>query len=88
MLGAEAAIIAEHPHLLILRVDRTDPSNVVRGPRLHLFLEAHPERLAAVGCWRCSTLRGGHSRVRGYLAAIQRAARTVNVRFQRRDWYR
>ena len=59
VLEQEAAIEAERPEFLILRVDRTDPSkNVVRGFRaFELYLDAHPRCTGACRCSRCSTRR-------------------------------
>ena len=45
VLAREQEIVAARPEMLVLRVDRTDPSkNIVRGFRAFgLFLERHPE---------------------------------------------
>ncbi len=68
MLEREAALAARRPELLVVRVDRIDPSkNIVRG--LHAFallLEGHPElhgRVGLVGAPRA--VPAGHPRVRG-----------------------
>ena len=89
VLAEEATILAERRDHLVLRVDRTDPSkNVVRGLRAYeLFLEAHPElhgRVQMVALLDPS--RQDIPEYAEYLAAIQRAARTVNDRFQTSDW--
>ena len=80
----------EHrPEFLVLRVDRTDPSkNVVRGLRAYeLFLEAHPELHGRVQMLAfLDPSRQDIPEYAEYLAAIQRAARTVNDRFQTVDW--
>ena len=89
VLAAEREIAAERPELLILRVDRTDPSkNVVRGFRaFELYLEAHPEMHGRVGMLALlDPSRQDIPEYAEYLAAIQRAARTVNDRFQREGW--
>jgi trehalose 6-phosphate synthase len=89
VLAEEATLEQERPEHLILRVDRTDPSkNVVRGLRAYeLFLEAHPELHGHVQMLALlDPSRQDIPEYSEYLAAIQRAARTVNDRFQRRDW--
>jgi trehalose 6-phosphate synthase len=89
VLEEERAIVENRPELLVLRVDRTDPSkNVVRGFRsFELFLEAHPEfhgRVAMLALLDPS--RQDIPDYAEYLGAIQRAARTVNDRFQQDGW--
>jgi trehalose 6-phosphate synthase len=89
VLEQEEAIVAGRPEFLVLRVDRTDPSkNVVRGFRsFELFLEAHPEfhgRVVMLALLDPS--RQDIPEYAEYLGAIQRAARTVNDRFQRDGW--
>jgi trehalose 6-phosphate synthase len=89
VLEEEDAIVASRPEFLVLRVDRTDPSkNVVRGFRsFELFLEAHPEfhgRVVMLALLDPS--RQDIPEYAEYLGAIQRAARTVNDRFQREGW--
>jgi trehalose 6-phosphate synthase len=74
---------------LILRVDRTDPSkNVTRGFRaFELFLDAHPELHERVSMLAfLDPSRQDIPEYAEYLGAIQRAARTVNDRFQREGW--
>lgn len=86
VLREEAKIVAERPGLLILRVDRTDPSkNVVRGFRaFELYLEAHPEMRGRVGMLALlDPSRQDIPEYAEYLGAIQREARRVNDRFQR-----
>jgi trehalose 6-phosphate synthase len=86
---AEEALIAERPEVLILRVDRTDPSkNVVRGFRaFELYLDAHPEMHGRIGMLALlDPSRQDIPEYAEYLGAIQRAARSVNDRFQREDW--
>ena len=85
----EEALVAGRPELLILRVDRTDPSkNVVRGFRaFELLLEAHPELHGRVGMLALlDPSRQDIPEYAEYLGAIQRAARAVNDRFQRDGW--
>ena len=89
VLEQEAAIEAERPEYLILRVDRTDPSkNVVRGFRAYeLYLEAHPEMHGRVQMLALlDPSRQDIPEYAEYLGAIQRAARVVNDRFQREGW--
>ena len=87
--AAEAALVAERPEFLVLRVDRTDPSkNVVRGFRAYeLFLDAHPEMHGRVTMLALlDPSRQDIPEYAEYLGAIQRAARAVNDRFQRDGW--
>ena len=89
VLREEAKIEAGRPELLILRVDRTDPSkNVVRGFRaFELYLEAHPEMRGRVGMLALlDPSRQDIPEYAEYLGAIQREARRVNDRFQRNGW--
>jgi trehalose 6-phosphate synthase len=89
VLTEEDALVATRPEHLVLRVDRTDPSkNVVRGLRaFELFLERHPElhrrvRMLAL----LDPSRQDIPEYAEYVAAIQRAARAVNDRFQSEGW--
>lgn len=87
--AAERELEAGRPEFLVLRVDRTDPSkNVVRGFRAYeLYLEAHPEmhgRVAMLALLDPS--RQDIPEYAEYLAAIERAARVVNERFEREGW--
>jgi trehalose 6-phosphate synthase len=89
VLSEERTIVERRPEFLVLRVDRTDPSkNVVRGLRAYeLFLEAHPELHGRVQMLAfLDPSRQDIPEYAEYLAAIQRAARTVNDRFQTVDW--
>jgi trehalose 6-phosphate synthase len=89
VLSEETTIIENRRDHLILRVDRTDPSkNVVRGLRAYeLFLEAHPELHGRVQMLALlDPSRQDIPEYSEYMAAIQRAARTVNDRFQAADW--
>ena len=85
----EENIRSARREFLIVRVDRTDPSkNVVRGFRAYeLFLEAHPELHGRVSMLALlDPSRQDIPEYAEYLAAIQRAARTVNDRFGHADW--
>jgi trehalose 6-phosphate synthase len=89
VLEQEAELAAGRPELLVLRVDRTDLSkNIVRGFRaFELMLEAHPELHERVGMLALlDPSRQDIPEYAEYLGAIQRAARTVNDRFQRNGW--
>jgi trehalose 6-phosphate synthase len=87
---AEEELLAEtRPELLIVRVDRTDPSkNIVRGFRaFELYLEAHPEMVGRVGMLvLLDPSRQEIPEYSEYLGAIQRAARAVNERFRQGEW--
>jgi trehalose 6-phosphate synthase len=89
VLEAEAALAAQRPEYLVLRVDRTDPSkNVVRGFRaFELYLDAHPEMHRRVSMLALlDPSRQDIPEYAEYLGAIQRAARVVNDRFQQEGW--
>jgi trehalose 6-phosphate synthase len=89
VLARERELVERRPEFLVLRVDRTDPSkNVTRGFRaFELFLEAHPELHERVGMLALlDPSRQDIPEYAEYLGAIQRAARTVNDRFQRDGW--
>jgi trehalose 6-phosphate synthase len=89
VLEAEDEIEQRRPEYLVLRVDRTDPSkNVVRGFRAYeLFLEAHPELHGRVQMLALlDPSRQDIPEYAEYLGAIQRAARTLNDRFQQEGW--
>jgi trehalose 6-phosphate synthase len=85
----EDELESRRPELLILRVDRTDPSkNIVRGFRaFEYYLDAHPEMHQRVGMLALlDPSRQDIPEYAEYLGAIQRAARAVNDRFQREGW--
>lgn len=89
VLEREAALIANRPEKLVVRVDRTDPSkNVVRGFRaFERYLERHPEMHRRVGMLALlDPSRQDIPEYSEYLGAIQRAARAVNDRFQQDGW--
>jgi trehalose 6-phosphate synthase len=85
----ERRIIETRTELLVVRVDRTDPSkNIVRGFRaFELFLELHPElhrRVSMLSCLDPSRLN--IAEYENYLEAIQGEALRVNERFQQPGW--
>jgi trehalose 6-phosphate synthase len=85
----EAELEERLPEFLVLRVDRTDPSkNVVRGFRaFEYYLDQHPEMQGRVGMLALlDPSRQEIPEYAEYLGAIQRAARSVNDRFQREGW--
>jgi trehalose 6-phosphate synthase len=85
----EAHIVARRPELLVVRVDRTDPSkNIVRGFRAFaLLLERHPELAGRVGMLALLDPSRQHVSVYAeYRAAVEREARVVNERFGRPGW--
>ena len=85
----ETELEAHRPEVLVLRVDRTDPSkNVVRGFRaFEFYLDSHPEMHGRVGMLALlDPSRQDIPEYAEYLGAIQRAARAVNDRFQREGW--
>jgi trehalose 6-phosphate synthase len=85
----EEELRSRRPEILILRVDRTDPSkNIVRGFRaFEYYLDAHPEMHERVGMLALlDPSRQDIPEYAEYLGAIQRAARGVNDRFQREGW--
>jgi trehalose 6-phosphate synthase len=90
VLAEEATLFESgRPESVVLRVDRTDPSkNVVRGLRAYeLFLERHPELHTRVQMLALlDPSRQDIPEYAEYVAAIQRAARAVNDRFQREGW--
>ncbi|MEO8289439.1 MAG: trehalose-6-phosphate synthase [Gaiellaceae bacterium] len=89
VLQEEAQIEEARPELLIVRVDRTDPSkNIVRGFRAYeLLLEEHPELHGRVGMLALlDPSRQDIPEYSEYTGAIQRAARVVNDRFRSEGW--
>jgi trehalose 6-phosphate synthase len=89
VLAAEEELVARRPEKLILRVDRTDLSkNIVRGFRaFDSYLAAHPEMHGRVTMLALlDPSRQDIPNYAEYLAAIQRAARSVNDRFQLEGW--
>ena len=89
VLAAEREIVSRRPELLIVRVDRTDPSkNIVRGFRaFELLLDAQPDLHRRVGMLALlDPSRQDIPEYAEYLAAIAREARRVNDRFQQNGW--
>jgi trehalose 6-phosphate synthase len=89
VLEQERLIVERRPELLVLRVDRTDPSkNILRGFRAcELFLDAHPEMHRRVGMLALlDPSRQDVPEYAEYLGAIAREARRVNDRFQQNGW--
>ena len=89
VLEEERRIEATRPELLVVRVDRTDPSkNIVRGFRAFaLLLEEHPELHGRVGMLALlDPSRQSLPQYVSYLEAIEREVRLVNDRFGTDDW--
>jgi trehalose 6-phosphate synthase len=89
VLEAERELEGRRPEILVLRVDRTDPSkNIVRGFRaFELYLAEHPELHGRIGMLALlDPSRQDIPEYAEYVGAIQRAARAVNDRFQRDGW--
>jgi trehalose 6-phosphate synthase len=89
VLEQERLIVERRPELLVVRVDRTDPSkNIVRGFRAFgLFLDMHPDMQGRVTMLALlDPSRQDVPEYSEYLAAVQREARAVNDRFQREGW--
>jgi trehalose 6-phosphate synthase len=89
VLAAEQTLVERRPELLVLRVDRTDPSkNVVRGIRaFELLLETHPELHGRIAMHALlDPSRQDIPEYVEYLRAIEAAAQTVNERFGRPGW--
>src|SRR5581483_3665853 len=83
-------IVERRPELLVVRVDRTDPSkNIVRGFRAFaLLLERHPELHGRVGMLALlDPSRQSLAAYGEYLEAIAVEARAVNDRFRSGDWW-
>jgi trehalose 6-phosphate synthase len=89
VLAAERKLVQNRPEVLIVRVDRTDPSkNVVRGFRAFaLLLQRHPELAGKVGMLALlDPSRQDLAPYSEYLTAIQREARALNERFATDTW--
>jgi len=89
VVAEERALVERRPELLIVRVERTDPSkNIVRGFRaFELLLDAHPELHGRVGMLaKLDPSRQDIPEYAEYLGAVQREARRVNDRFQGNGW--
>jgi trehalose 6-phosphate synthase len=89
VLDEERRIVASRPELLVVRVDRTDPSkNIVRGFRAFaLLLEQHPELVGRVGMLALlDPSRQALPAYVRYLEAIEAEVRSVNERFRTESW--
>jgi trehalose 6-phosphate synthase len=89
VLEREAALVANRPEQLVVRVDRIDPSkNIVRGfEAFGLLLERHPELHGKVGMAALlAPSRQDIPEYADYGAAVERTAREVNERFGRDAW--
>jgi trehalose 6-phosphate synthase len=89
VLEEERKIVARRPEVLIVRVDRTDPSkNVVRGFRAFaLLFQRYPEFAGRVGMLALmDPSRQDLASYSEYLVAIQREARALNERFGTDGW--
>src|SRR5437879_8670316 len=84
-----ADLRANRPEMLIVRVDRTDPSkNIVRGFLAYeLMLRPHPELHRRVQFYAfLQPSRQDIAAYQEYLEAIRRTAARVNARFGQRGW--
>jgi trehalose 6-phosphate synthase len=89
VLEEEARIVERRPELLVVRVDRTDPSkNIVRGFRAFaLLLAGHPELHGQVGMLALlDPSRQDVPAYADYLVAVEREVADVNGRFGSADW--
>jgi trehalose 6-phosphate synthase len=80
VLERERELVASRPEMLVLRVDRTDPSkNIVRGFRAYgLLLERHPELRGRVRMLtRLDPSRQDIPEYVDYVAAVEREARAL-----------
>jgi trehalose 6-phosphate synthase len=89
VLAEERAIAEGRPELLVVRVDRTDPSkNIVRGFKAYaLLLERHPELHGRVGMLALlDPSRQGLPAYARYLADVEQEVAAVNARFATEGW--
>jgi trehalose 6-phosphate synthase len=89
VLEREKALAARRPEMLVLRVDRMDPSkNVVRGfHAFALLLERHLELHGRVGMVALlAPSRQEIPQYAEYAAEVETSAREVNDRFGRAGW--
>ena len=89
VLERETTLAARRPEMLVLRVDRTDPSkNIVRGfHAFGLLLERHPELHGRVGMVALlAPSRQDIPVYAEYVKAVEEAVREVNERFGSDDW--
>lgn len=85
----EAEVAAWRPEMLIVRVDRTDPSkNLVRGfLALERLLEDHPEYHGRVTLWAfLQPSRQDVDAYRQYLDLVQATVARINSRFRQGNW--
>ena len=84
-----SALAAEPDEMLVLRVDRTDPSkNIVRGFKAFArMLELHPELRRHVTFRRpAATEPARRSPIRRYLLEIHEVVDSINRRFGSASW--
>jgi len=89
VLAREQELVARRPELLVLRVDRTDPSkNIVRGFRaFSLLLDRHPELRGRVQMLALlAPSRQDIPEYVEYVTAVDAAAREVNARHSEDGW--
>ena len=89
VLAAERSLLSSRPELLILRVDRTDPSkNAVRGIEAYgLLLERRPDLHGRVELHALlDPSRQSIPEYADYLGRIEAAVATLLARFARPDW--
>ena len=89
VLEEERKIVETRPEMLIVRVDRTDPSkNIVRGFRAFaLLFQRYPELAGRIGMLALmDPSRQDLAPYSEYLVAIQREARALNERFGTDGW--
>jgi trehalose 6-phosphate synthase len=89
VLREERKIAETRPEVLIVRVDRTDPSkNIVRGFRAFaLLFQRYPELVGRIGMLALmDPSRQDLAPYSEYLVAIQREARSLNERFGTDGW--
>jgi trehalose 6-phosphate synthase len=89
VLERETALVARRPELLVLRVDRIDPSkNIVRGfEAFAVLLERHPELHGRVGMVAMlAPSRQDIPEYADYAARVEAAAAVVNERFGCDGW--
>jgi trehalose 6-phosphate synthase len=89
ILARRRTLWQKRPELLVLRVDRTDPSkNILRGFRaFELYLESHPEMIGRVQMLALlDPSRQNIAEYAEYLEAIKTEARRVNERLSEEGW--
>jgi trehalose 6-phosphate synthase len=89
VLAEERKIAERRPELLVVRVDRSDPSkNIVRGFRAFaLLFQRHPELAGRLGMLALvDPSRQDLAPYSEYLVAVQREARALNERIGTDSW--